>query len=978
MTTHRFLYGTLLACACVAGCGSDSGQVTSQTSNYEVGDETSEGSPSESPKPPTAVATSEAPMQSGTAADRDTPPARPTPGGGSPVASSEPPKAAQLPATPEEATPEQLMMIIERLRNQELQRAPQAQQIAEFRELRQSILLAAETLLKKATNDEEIGFAISAKLSALDDLRSAQVPGIRDKEFAFAEELSADKRPQVAEFGEKIYFQTLLSSFGAGEIKEPTEIVEAFKELTVIKEGDASALRFAPQVADQLFSRGNMKAGVDLLRFTADRFTENTDPAVQEEANGLRERAHISESDFIGAARTALDGDEQAIADFSTKLAELVKPESTGPTTLQFLAQIANQLETLDPDLAATVYTTIEARFANHSNKDLADVTKQLIEKYQESIALIGEPFEFEGLLADGSTFDWKSYRGKVVLVDFWATWCGPCLAEMPNIKATYAHYKEHGFEVVGVSIDKERSDFDEFMKLQPLPWPTVLSADPENVGWNHPMATKYEVQGIPFLVLVDREGNVAALNTRGPRLARELAKHFPDAPPLPPENEEGAAKPVGDKPAEDGDKPAEPATENAADGEASKEAPSEKAAEKPPAAEKSPAEEKADDEAKPAEEKADETSQLPAANTRTFFVALTGDEDEKAEDAAEEETLDLSNVNPYSPSKRLSRSQLVDFIFSMEEKPKSIQGRKGFAEAIVEAADRILAANEKDKYDAIAVIAKLQALHKKASDGDEKADVALMKCVGEIKDDSRAKIARAIAFYQLEASVLDTEKHSQEELREALTRVSEFVKEAKLDQQHLRLASSTVGTINRLKDAEEREKYFKEFGGTFAKSRDKDLASYGKRVAGTSARRVTDLVGKPLKLEGTTALGTAFDWESYRGRVVIIDFWATWCGPCRREMPNVKALLETHQERGLDVVAVSLDRDSKVLAEYLEEQQVPWTNLVGSDALALAKQHGIVAIPTMLVVGRDGKVVALGHRVDELRDDIEKLLAAE
>ena len=95
-----------------------------------------------------------------------------------------------------------------------------------------------------------------------------------------------------------------------------------------------------------------------------------------------------------------------------------------------------------------------------------------------------------------------------------------------------------------------------------------------------------------------------------------------------------------------------------------------------------------------------------------------------------------------------------------------------------------------------------------------------------------------------------------------------------------------------------------------------------GEKILAAAARRFvciideSKLVGQPLVLTGNTTDGAAFNWAAYRGKVVLVDFWATWCGPCRREMPNVKALYEKHKAKGFEVVGVSLDKDLDALAD--------------------------------------------------------------
>jgi thiol-disulfide isomerase/thioredoxin len=152
---------------------------------------------------------------------------------------------------------------------------------------------------------------------------------------------------------------------------------------------------------------------------------------------------------------------------------------------------------------------------------------------------LMGQPMEISGKTLDGKEIDWDSYRGKVVLVDFWASWCGPCRAELPNVLRLYKAYHDKGFDVLGISLDETQQAAVKGVKDANIPWPSIFPENEEERRWNHPLVRHYGIGGIPMAILVDQEGNVVHMQARGENLATELQRLLGD--PLVPLDKDGA-----------------------------------------------------------------------------------------------------------------------------------------------------------------------------------------------------------------------------------------------------------------------------------------------------------------------------------------------------------------------------------------------------------------------------------------------------
>jgi len=142
------------------------------------------------------------------------------------------------------------------------------------------------------------------------------------------------------------------------------------------------------------------------------------------------------------------------------------------------------------------------------------------IEKFQ-LIRVGDEAPAFTGKTLGGEDLKLEDFRGKVVLLDFWATWCTPCVAELPNVKSILEEHSADGkFAVIGVSLDSDRKMVERFVKSR-APWAHIVGGPAEE----NPIAKKYFVEGIPAVFLIDHEGKVVAKDLRGSELRRAVRK---------------------------------------------------------------------------------------------------------------------------------------------------------------------------------------------------------------------------------------------------------------------------------------------------------------------------------------------------------------------------------------------------------------------------------------------------------------------
>lgn len=313
-----------------------------------------------------------------------------------------------------------------------------------------------------------------------------------------------------------------------------------------------------------------------------------------------------------------------------------------------------------------------------------------------------------------------------------------------------------------------------------------------------------------------------------------------------------------------------------------------------------------------------------------TVSPAFAQETEEKQEEKSDDKTQEEEEeVDPYQIPEMATPAQLVEFIKSVKNiRPKDTKEMRAFRtkgpKAVREASEMII------------------------EDGSDKDAVAFAK-----------EELLMLDVGQLPSLDLDRQKEIYAAIKEKITSSTE------LTPAEASMASSVARGLEYSPSEESRElakTAYSELGEVLAGSDSESIAKMGRRMQGVVRRM--DLVGNQIELTGVKVDGSQFDISELKGKVVLVDFWATWCGPCVAEHPNIKKNYEKYHDKGFEVVGISLDRSREPLEKYLDEHEVKWINLYEEGGTsAAADYYGVMGIPTMMLVDREGKVISITAR---------------
>jgi thiol-disulfide isomerase/thioredoxin len=174
------------------------------------------------------------------------------------------------------------------------------------------------------------------------------------------------------------------------------------------------------------------------------------------------------------------------------------------PGNLEGYQLFFSAVEKSEPDKARALLKEID-------NDKVPDGARGTVKAELAKLDMLGKPFDLKFTAVDGREVDLSTMKGKVILVDFWATWCGPCVGEIPHVKEAYEKLHSKGFEVVGISFDGDKSKLEGFVKEKGMEWPQYF----DGKRWENDFGRKYGIRGIPAMWLVNKKGELVDFNGR-------------------------------------------------------------------------------------------------------------------------------------------------------------------------------------------------------------------------------------------------------------------------------------------------------------------------------------------------------------------------------------------------------------------------------------------------------------------------------
>ena len=366
------------------------------------------------------------------------------------------------------------------------------------RQLAAALLLVALAVPSPARSAEQPPAPPAATASspeaekAWQDLRAALQPPAQPKEWAEKEPTSEERDAFMKKVGE----------FAVSVADKAKDYLTKFPQDAHAADARRMELSLL-QTAQRL---GNTNVTERLAKLEKDRLN---DPNTPTEEKVMMRAQQIQ--------RDAMKNPETFNAEFQKGARALLKEFPKSEIPYQMLVSVAGELE---GDAARKLATELS------ENENAPEQVREMAKGMLKKLDAVGKPVTLKFTAVDGREVDVEKLKGKVVLIDFWATWCGPCVAELPNVKKTYEKLHPKGFEIVGISFDQKKDALTAFVEKEKMAWPQYF----DGKGWQNKYGEEFGINAIPAMWLLDKKGILRDQNARG-KLEEKVEKLLAEQP---------------------------------------------------------------------------------------------------------------------------------------------------------------------------------------------------------------------------------------------------------------------------------------------------------------------------------------------------------------------------------------------------------------------------------------------------------------
>lgn len=346
-------------------------------------------------------------------------------------------------------------------------------------------------------------------LSGIGDVKSAQ------QLETLARSMATSEDPDLAHQSRVVLTGFQLQALQNGVEKDPNELLAQIQGLFQRPEDRNFPEFMMLQQANFVLAQMGFREAADQIRTTiATEYEDVPDPQLRGEAWYFAARDSQALENY-NLASSSLGTKQFHSEDLLAAARRLVEQIPRATTVEQLATAIANFEYGGAKQVSGQLAAMVSEKLSQMPDSFAKESAAQLVENHQARTGIVGKPILLEHLVGfDGEPMDWSQYEGKVVLIDFWATWCVPCLREIPNMRNAYEELSREGFEIVGINMDESFDAAEEFINQQAFPWRNFYFQDA--AGFQSKFAKQHGLTMIPFIVVIGQDGKVTDIHVRG------------------------------------------------------------------------------------------------------------------------------------------------------------------------------------------------------------------------------------------------------------------------------------------------------------------------------------------------------------------------------------------------------------------------------------------------------------------------------